>query len=384
MPGFETICAQAGAGKDSTFNSVTTPIYFTSTFSFDAPEETKGYDYSRSGNPTRAALEECLAEIEGGARAVATATGMAAETTVMHLFRAGDHIIAAPDIYAGTYRLFTDLLTDRGLEFSFVDMREPENVARAIAPATKAIWIETPSNPLLNLVDIAAICAVADECELLTIVDNTFLTPYFQQPLWLGADVVVHSTTKYLSGHCDVVGGTVVCKDAEMGEKVAELTNALGTCCSPLDAWLVLRGVRTLACRMEAHAKNAMALAEYLGQRPEVSRVFYPGLKSHPQYDLACRQMSGFGGMLSLEFRDGRDAALQFIMGLERFAFAESLGAVVSLIEHPETMSHASISAEARQAAGITAGMVRVSVGIETTDDLVADMTQAIDKLPSR
>lgn len=377
----ETICVHEGARKDTAFNSVTAPLYFTSTFRFEGPGKTKGYDYSRTANPTRTALEECLAALEGGARASATATGMAAETTVMHLFKAGDHIVAGHDIYGGTYRLFADVLSEQGLSFSFVDMQDPDNVAQAITLATKGLWIETPSNPLLNLVDIARICDVAKQHGLTTIVDNTFMTPYFQRPLDLGADIVVHSTTKYLNGHCDVVGGAVISKDPDTGDRVAALTNALGTCCSPMDAWLVLRGVKTLACRMEVHARNALAVAEFLEGRPEVSRVYYPGLASHSQHALAREQMSGFGGMLSFEVRGGSAAAFRLIQQLQLFEFAESLGGAASLIEHPDTMSHASMPEAARRAAGITEGAIRVSVGIESQDDLIADLTRGLESV---
>ncbi len=375
----ETICVHEGGRKDTTFNSVTTPLYFTSTFRFDGPGQTKGYDYSRTANPTRTALEECLAAMEGGARASATATGMAAETTAMHLFKAGDHIIAGHDIYGGTYRLFDSVFSEHGLSFSFVDMRDPANLSGAITPETKALWIETPSNPLLNLVDIAQVCEIAKQHGLTTIVDNTFMTPYFQRPLELGADIVVHSTTKYLNGHCDVVGGAVISKTKETGDRVAALTNALGTCCSPMDAWLVLRGVKTLPCRMEVHGRNAVALAEFLDGRPEVSRVYYPGLSSHPQHALACKQMSGFGGMMSFDVHGGSEAAFRLIQGLRLFEFAESLGGVASLVEHPDTMSHASMPEAARRVAGITEGNVRVSVGIESKDDLIEDMTRGLE-----
>ena len=375
----ETICVHEGTRKDATFNSVTTPLYFTSTFRFEGPGQTKGYDYSRTANPTRSALEECLAAMEGGISAAATATGMAAEVTVMHLFKSGDHIIAGHDIYGGSYRLFDDVFSAHGLKFSFVDMRDPENVSRAITSATKAVWIETPSNPLLNLVDIAQVGSIARQHGLVTIVDNTFLTPYFQRPLELGADIVVHSTTKYLNGHSDVVGGAVISKAKETGDRIAALTNALGTCCSPLDAWLVLRGVKTLPCRMEVHARNAMALAEFLDARPEVARVYYPGLSSHSQHALAGKQMSGFGGMLAFDVHGGSEAAFRLIEGLELFEFAESLGGVTSLVEHPETMSHASMPEAARRAAGITEGNIRVSVGIESKDDLIEDMTRGLE-----
>jgi cystathionine gamma-synthase len=380
----ETVCVQAGTRKDTTFNSVTVPIYATSTFAFEAPGRTKGYDYSRSANPTRAALEECLAALEGGAGATATATGMAAETSIMALFPAGSHVVAGHDIYGGTYRLFASVLAVRGLRFSFVDMSDPRNVRRAIRPETRAIWIETPSNPLLGLVDIAAVCAIAKRHGQTTIVDNTFLSPIFQRPLALGADFVVHSTTKYLNGHSDVVGGAIVSRTAEDAVKVAAMVNALGTCSSPFDAWLVLRGIRSLPCRMAAHERNATALARFLAKQPAVDRVYYPGLPSHPQHRLARKQMTGFGGMLSFDLRGGQEAAFKFIAGLRIFSFAESLGGVESLVEHPETMSHASMTPEARQAAGITGANVRVSAGIENTDDLVADVAQALDGLTSR
>jgi len=378
---FETLCVHTGVNKDTTFNSVITPIYMTSTFAFEAPGKTKGYDYTRTANPTRTALEECLAALEGGARASATCTGMAAETTVLHLLPAGAHVIAGHDIYGGTYRLFSRILPDRGMSFSFVDQRNLDNIRKAIRPETKAIWIETPSNPLLNLVDIAAICEIAKKHNLLTMVDNTFMSPYFQRPLDLGADIAVHSTTKYLNGHSDVVGGAIIAKSQELGDKVAAITNALGTGCSPFDAWLVLRGAKTLPCRMKAHAENAMALAEFLSGRKEVEHVYYPGLKSHPQHDLAKRQMSGFGAMLSFDIKGGVEAANKFIMKLKLYAFAESLGGVESLIEHPDTMSHASMTPEARKAAGITPGNIRVSVGIENKNDLIEDLKQAFEQL---
>jgi len=374
----ETVCVQAGTRQDTTFNSVAVPIYATSTFAFDAPGKTKGYDYSRTANPTRAALESCLAALEGGAGATATATGMAAETSIMALFPSGSHIVAGHDIYGGTYRLFAQILATRGLRFSFVDMSDPRHVRDALLPETRAIWIETPSNPLLNVVDIAAICALARRHGQATIVDNTFLSPVFQRPLALGADFVVHSTTKYLNGHSDVVGGAIVSRRPEDAARVAAMVNALGTCCSPFDAWLVLRGIRTLPCRMAAHAKNAAALAELLSGHPAVERVYYPGLRSHPQHRLARRQMQGFGGMLSFDLRGGQAAAFEVISRLRIFSFAESLGGVESLVEHPETMSHASMTPEARRAAGITGANVRVSAGIENTEDLVADLEQAL------
>ncbi|MBI5725988.1 MAG: PLP-dependent transferase [Planctomycetes bacterium] len=379
--GIETICVHKGVAKDSTFNSVTTPIYPSTTFAFEGPCRTKGYDYSRTANPTRTALEECLGALEGGVRTSAVATGMAAETTVMHLFEAGSHIITGHDIYGGTYRLFANVFAGHGLTFSFVNMGDVGNVAAAITPQTRAVWVETPSNPLLNLVDIAAVAEIAHRHGLLVIVDNTFMSPYFQRPLDLGADIVVHSTTKYLNGHSDVVGGAIISKTAEIGERIAALTNALGTCCSPFDAWLVLRGVKTLPCRMRQHERNAQALAEFLAGRAEVEHVYYPGFKSHPHHELARRQMSGFGGMLSFDIRGGAAAAFDFIKHLKIFAFAESLGGVESLIEHPETMSHASMSPQARMEAGISPGTIRVSPGIESTPDLLDDMAGAFGAL---
>jgi cystathionine gamma-synthase len=374
----ETVCVQAGTRKDTTFNAVAVPIYATSTFAFEGPGKTKGYDYSRTANPTRSALEECLAALEGGAGATATATGMAAETSVMALFPAGSHVIAGHDIYGGSYRLFASILSARGLEFSFVNMANPRNVADAIRPNTRAIWVETPSNPLLGLVDIAAIVAIARKHGALTIVDNTFMSPIFQKPLALGADIVVHSTTKYLNGHSDMVGGAVISATAEQATKVAAMVNALGTCSSPFDAWLVMRGIRTLPIRMASHARNAQALADFLAGHPAVEHVYYPGLPTHPQHALAKTQMTGFGGMLSFDIRGGKTAAFRFIEALRIFAFAESLGGVESLVEHPETMSHASMTPEARRAAGITEANVRLSTGIEDAQDLVADVAQAL------
>jgi cystathionine beta-lyase/cystathionine gamma-synthase len=378
---FETKCVHTGVDKDSTFNSCTTPIYTSSTFYWDSLESHKGYDYTRSGNPTRSAMEENIAALEGGVGCRATATGMAAIALAMHLFQPGDHIIAGDDIYGGTYRLFADVFTKWGVKFSFVKMGEVENVRAAITPETKAIWIETPSNPLLNLVDIQAVTKVAAEAGsgIITIADNTFCSPYLQRPIEHGVDIVVHSTTKYLNGHSDVVGGCVVSRTEELAERVAYISNALGLGCSPFDAWLVLRGVKTLGARMEAHQRGAMALARMLEEHPKVERVYYPGLESHPHHELAKRQQSGFGGMLSFDVKDGRPVAEKVMLNSKLFLLAESLGGVESLIEYPESMSHASMTKEARREAGITEKTVRVSVGIESPDDLVADMKQALD-----
>jgi O-succinylhomoserine (thiol)-lyase len=376
---FETLCIHTGVDKDTTYNSCITPIYPTSTFRWEGLGKTKGFDYTRSGNPTRRALEENLAAIEGGIDCRATCTGMSAINAVMHFFKPGDHIVAGHDIYGGTYRLFSSLFTDMGLKFSFVNMLDLNNVRQAITPATKCVWIETPSNPLLNIVDIAGVVDIARAAKVMTIADNTFLSPYFQRPLDLGVDVVVHSTTKYLNGHSDVVGGAVIAKTKEHAERVGYVVNALGLACSPFDAWLVLRGVKTLGPRMEAHQRGALALARMLATHPAVEHVYYPGLEDHPQHELAKKQMSGFGGMLSFDVKGDRAKAERVMLGLKLFAMAESLGGVESLIEHPDSMSHLSMTPEARKEAGITEKTLRVSVGIEHPDDLIADMRHALE-----
>ncbi|WP_372719861.1 PLP-dependent aspartate aminotransferase family protein [Immundisolibacter sp.] len=380
---FATRCVHGGVYKDPLYNSVVTPIYPSSTFYFEGPRQTSGYDYSRTKNPTRDALEENLASLEGGAGATAVATGMAAITTVLHLLPAGAHVVSGADIYGGTYRLFANVLPARGLRFSMVDMGDPAAVAAAIEPDTALIWIETPSNPLLRLTDIRAVCALARERGVLTCADNTFLSPYLQRPLEMGADLVVHSTTKYLNGHSDVVGGAIVSGTRELAEKVAATANALGTTCSPFDAWLVLRGVKTLPLRMQAHEKNAAALAQLLDAHPLVERVYYPGLSQHPGHELARRQQHGFGAMLSFELAGGEAAVFRLVERLKLYAFAESLGGVESLIEHPTSMSHAAMTPQAQADAGIGPGLVRVSAGIEDTQDLVDDMAQALAAIES-
>ena len=375
---FATRCVHGGVYKDAQYNSVVTPIYPSSTFYFEGPRQTSGYDYTRTKNPTRDALEENLASLEGGAGASAVATGMAAIATALHLLPAGAHVIAGNDIYGGTYRLFANVLPARGLRFTLIDMGDLDAVEAAIEPDTAMIWIETPSKPLLRLTDVAAVCALARALGILSCADNTFLSPYLQRPLELGADLVVHSTTKYLNGHSDVVGGAIVSATPELAAKVAATANALGTTCSPFDAWLVLRGVKTLPLRMQAHEKNAAALAAYLDAHPQVERVYYPGLPGHPDHALARRQQHGFGAMLSFDLKGGEDAVFRLVERLKLYAFAESLGGVESLIEHPASMSHAAMSPEAQTAAGIGPGLVRVSVGIEDTQDLLADMAQAL------
>jgi O-succinylhomoserine (thiol)-lyase len=376
---FETRCVHVGVDKDPAYKGVITPIYPTSTCAWDDLTTNRGYDYTRSGNPTRTALEENLASLEGGTDCRATSTGMSAITAAIHLFQPGDHIIAGHDIYGGTYRLFADVYAAWGFRFSFVDMRDPANVCQALTPATKGIWIETPSNPLLNVVDIAAVTAIAREAGAITIADNTFLSPYLQRPLELGVDVVMHSTTKYLNGHSDVVGGCVVSRKPEHAQRIAYIVNALGVACSPFDAWLVLRGVKTLAPRMQAHERGATAVAKMLSEHPAVERVYYPGLPSHPQHELARRQQKGFGGMVSFDIRGDRSTAERFLYRTKLFALAESLGGIESLVAYPVTMSHASMSPEARQAAGITEKTIRLSIGIEHPEDLITDLRQALD-----
>ncbi|HEX6986487.1 MAG TPA: PLP-dependent aspartate aminotransferase family protein [Planctomycetaceae bacterium] len=377
---FETRCVHVGVDKDGSYNSATTPIYPTSTFYWDDLKTHRGYDYTRSGNPTRRALEENLASLEGGIDCRATSAGMSAVAAALHLFKQGDHLIAGHDIYGGTYRLMSGVLLGMGVTVSFVDMGDPENVRRAIRPETKGVWIETPSNPLLNLVDIRAVTAVARERGLVTIADNTFLSPYLQRPIELGVDVVVHSTTKYLNGHSDVVGGAVVTSKREHAERIGYIVNALGLACSPFDAWLVLRGVKTLGPRMEVHQRNAMAIARMLREHPKVERVYYPGLPDHPHHELAKRQQSGFGAMLSFDVKGDRRYVERVLTGTKLILLAESLGGVESLWEYPETMSHASMTEEARRAAGISDRTIRLSVGIEHVDDLIADLRQALDR----
>lgn len=369
-----TKSVHTGVYKDKSYNSVTTPIYPSSTYYFDALGKNKGYDYSRSGNPTRTALEENLASLEGGIGCSATATGMAAITAVMFLLKAGDHVITGDDIYGGTYRLFNRVMTQMGITFSFINMRDLKKIKSLITAKTKMIWIETPSNPLLNIVDLKAVIGLAKSKKILTVVDNTFLSPYFQKPFDFGADLVVHSTTKYLNGHSDVVGGAIMYKDKTLEEKVRFYVNALGVSESPFDAWLVLRGVKTLAQRMETHQANALAIAKFLQGHKNVKKVYYPGLASHPQRELINQQMKGFGGMLAFELNTKKVSLDKLFKRLKYFSLAESLGGVESLIESPWFMSHASMGPAGLQASGITKETVRVSVGIEEVNDLIDDL----------
>lgn len=378
MSRFNTLAVHAGQCPDPAFGAVMTPIYQTSTFAFKGVNQPGPFDYSRSGNPTRKALESCLGALEGGSHGFAFATGMAAETTLLMLFAPGDRIVVHNDLYGGTYRLLSSVLAERGLQVAYVDLRDLTAVRQSLTPETRAIWIESPTNPCMNLVDLAAVAAIAREKSVLTICDNTFLSPYFQQPIRLGVDIILHSTTKYINGHSDVVGGAVVVNSAALAEKVGYLQNALGTCAAPFDCFLVLRGIKTLGLRMEAHNRNALEIAQWLEQHPKVCRVHHPGLPSHPQYELAQRQMSGYGGTFSFRIRGGQEEAFELLGRLRVFTLAESLGGVESLIEHPSTMTHASVPPEIRENMGITPEMIRISVGIEDVRDLIYDLDQAL------
>lgn len=373
--GFATRAIHEGQAPEPETGAVIVPIYQTSTFVQTEVGVHRGYEYSRSGNPTRTALETCLASLEGGAHGLAFASGLAATTAVMLMLRAGDHVLCGDDVYGGTYRLFQQVMADKGLTFDFADLSDPAKVAQALQPRTRMIWLETPTNPWLKLADIAAIAEVARERQVLTVVDNTFASPYGQQPLKLGADIVLHSTTKYIGGHSDVVGGLLVVSDARLAERLRFLQNAAGGVPGPFDSWLVLRGVKTLAVRMREHERNAMAVARMLQEHPAVEQVIYPGLESHPQHALAQRQMSCFGGMISLILRGGESAARDMARRTKIFMLAESLGGVESLIEVPAAMTHMSVAGSKLE---VPLGLVRLSVGIEECADLLADLDQAL------
>jgi cystathionine beta-lyase/cystathionine gamma-synthase len=374
--GFETRAIHAGQDPDPSTGAVIVPIYQTSTYAQDALGKHKGYEYSRTGNPTRAALETCIASLEDGKYGLAFASGMAAETTIMYLFAPGDHVIVSNDVYGGTYRLFERVLAPYGLQFSYVDMTDPQTVASHVKPATRALWVETPSNPLMKLIDITAVAAIAHANKLKVIVDNTFASPYGQQPLTMGADIVVHSSTKYLGGHSDAVGGLVVLSDDADYERLKYLQNAIGAVPGPMDCFLVLRGIKTLGVRMRAHESNALKIARFLEQHPAVERVRYPGIASHPQHDLAGRQMRCFGSMISFDVKGGKEQAQQIVEHTHLFTLAESLGGVESLIEHPGVMTHASV---ANSPLEVPDNLIRLSVGIEDSQDLIRDLAAAME-----
>lgn len=374
---FKTLAIHAGQPPDQAYGAVMTPIYQTSTFAFRGVNEPGPFDYSRSGNPTRKALESCLAALESGTAGFAFGTGMAAEATLLTMFEPGSHFVVHNDLYGGTYRLMATL-GERRLAVDYVDLRDLDAVRAALRPSTRAIWIESPTNPCMNLVDLAAVAALARERGVLTICDNTFLSPYFQRPLELGVDIVLHSTTKYINGHSDVVGGALVVRDPALAERIGFFQNALGTCEAPFDCFLVMRGIKTLALRMEEHNRNALEIARWLEQHPKISRVHHPGLPSHPQHALALRQMSGYGGTFSFRVRGGQDEVFRLLGNVRLFTLAESLGGVESLIEHPYTMTHVSVPAEIRETMGITPDLIRISVGIEDVADLIDDLDAAL------
>lgn len=379
--GFATDAIHAGQEPDPATGAIIVPIYQTSTFVQEELGKNKGYEYARTSNPTRAALERNLAALEGGQFGFAFSSGMAAIHAVMGLLKSGDHTVAGRNVYGGTFRLFERVLKDLGLTFSYADGREPVELEKAVRPNTRLLYVETPTNPLMEITDLTAAAALAHERGILLAVDNTFMSPYFQRPLALGADLVIHSTTKYLNGHSDGVGGAVIANDERLAERLRFLQNAAGAILGPFDSWLVLRGVKTLAVRMRQHEANGLAVAHYLEKHAKVKKVFYPGLQSHPQHDLAKKQMTGFGGMLAFETGSLENARM-VLKSVRLCSLAESLGGVETLISHPASMTHASVPAETRQKLGITDGLVRMSVGIEDVSDLLADLDQALRKLP--
>lgn len=376
-----TKAVHAGVEPDPLTGAVMTPIYQTSTYAQEAPGRHKGYEYARTQNPTRTALQKALAELENGSEAVCFSSGMAAADAVIKLLNPGDHVLCSNDVYGGTYRLFTKTFQRYGLYFSFEDLTQSEKLADYIKPNTRLIWVETPSNPLLKIIDIEAVARIAETAGALLCVDNTFASPFLQNPLDLGAHLVVHSATKYLGGHSDVVHGAVVVKQAELAEALRFNQNSTGAVPGPMDCFLVLRGIKTLALRMERHSHNAFEIAEFLRQHPAVAEVYYPGLADHPGHAVAARQMRGFGGMISFRLKnDCMESAVRVASATRIFTLAESLGGVESLIGHPATMTHASIPAEERIKNGITDGLLRLSVGIEDAEDLIQDLAQALEK----
>ena len=376
--GFTTRAIHVAQEPEPTTGAVTTPIFQTSTYAQEDIGVHKGFEYSRTDNPTRAVAEQVVASLEGGQYGLGFASGMAAESTVMHLLKAGDHVIAGDDLYGGTGRLFSRVFEKFGLEFTYVDPSDPDRVEAAMRPKTRLVWLESPTNPLLRIIDIQAVSAIAHRANALVVVDNTFASPYFQQPLSLGADLVIHSATKYLGGHSDLVMGMAVTSDDDLYASLKFHQNAAGGIPGPFDSWLLLRGLKTLELRMRQHERNATAVACLLETRPEVARVIYPGLRSHPQHELAARQMSGFGGIVTIDLAGGEEAARQFLRRTKLFQTAESLGGVESLADHPAIMTHASVSPERRDALGISGGLVRLSVGIENEADLLADLEDAL------
>lgn len=378
--GFSTRAIHAGQRPDPTTGAVMTPIYATSTYAQESPGVNKGYEYARGKNPTREAFEACIADLEGGTHGFGFASGMAATSTALELLDAGDHVVTGDDLYGGSWRLFERVRRrSMGLDFAYVDLSDIAAVEAAITPKTRMLWVETPTNPMMKLADIAALSQIARARGLILVVDNTFATPFCQQPLSLGADVVMHSATKYLNGHSDIIGGVLVTADADLGQRIKFLQNSVGGVMGPFDAFLANRGLKTLALRMRAHCENAMAVARWLQTRAGVARVIYPGLIAHTQHDLAARQMpGGFGGMVTVVLDGDLERTRRVLEGVEVFTLAESLGGVESLVNHPAIMTHASVPREVREAGGVSDSLIRLSVGVEDVDDLIADLDQAL------
>lgn len=379
--GFETKAIHVGQAPDKTTGAIMTPITLATTYVQESPGVHKGYDYSRADNPTREAYEKCLASLENCKFGYAFGSGCAASTTIIMMLKSGDHVICSDDVYGGTFRLFDKVIQDKGVEFDYVDLTKPELIKAKIKKNTKLVWIETPTNPLMKVIDIQAVTKIANAKKIWTVVDNTFMSPYFQNPTDLGATMTYHSTTKYIGGHSDVLGGFVATNDKDVAEKLKFLQKSIGAVPSPFDCYLAMRSLKTLAVRMEAHQKNAMAIAEFLEKHPKVEKVLYPGLKSHPQHTIAKKQNSGFGGMMSFYIKGGLKEAKTFLENVKIFALAESLGGVESLIEHPGIMTHASVPAKNRKALGIDDTLIRLSVGIENQQDLIDDLKGAFSKV---
>jgi cystathionine beta-lyase/cystathionine gamma-synthase len=378
--GFGTRAVHAGVEPDPSTGAIMTPVYQTSTYVQKAPGEHQGYEYSRTHNPTRRALENSLAALEGAAHGIAFSSGMAAISAIMQTLKSGDHVVCSDDVYGGTFRLFDKIYRHYGLEFTFIDTSDLADIRVSLTSKTKIIWIETPTNPTLKVTDIQGAREICDKCEALLVVDNTFMSPYFQNPLRLGADMVLHSITKYIAGHSDVVGGEIVTNKPELAERLRFVQNAAGAVPGPMDCFLALRGIKTLHLRMQRHEENARAVYEYLRSQPKIKKLYYPGDNKHPGYAVQCRQARGFGAIISLDL-GSLEAAKRFMAGLEIFQLAESLGGVESLVDHPAIMTHASVDPETRAMLGITDGFLRLSVGIEDKDDLVEDLKTALAKI---
>jgi len=379
------LAIHAGQAPDPVTGAVCVPISLATTYAQSSPGVNKGFEYSRTGNPTRRAFEECVAALENGKYGLAFASGSATTVTIVNMFKTGDHIISVDDVYGGTQRYFNKVANpNMGIDFTFIDLTKAETLEPAFTPKTKMVWLETPTNPMLKIIDIQRVCEIAHKHGAIVVVDNTFMSPYFQKPLDLGADIVVHSVTKYLNGHSDVLMGILATRNEDLYNKLKFLQNSIGAVPAPFDCYMALRGVKTLHLRMEAHAKNAQVVAEFLEGHSAVEKVVYPGLKSHPQHEIAQKQMSGFGGMITFYIKGGLDESRTFLESLKLFALAESLGAVESLAEQPAIMTHASVPAEARAKLGISDSMVRLSIGVEHIDDIMADLKGALQAVQDR